>query len=364
MLVQFRGRTITACYDVRQDAKVLLEVLQLLCPLQSGTLTMVNSETNKVVKPEESFQAQGITTESVIYLYVLFQSWVQYGDQRVRISYYEGDSVSSVLRDTLQFFHIEASPKKYQLYDSNLHLIKANATVEQSGLDSHLYLKEITRDILLTIHFNSDIEIATKSTSTIKQVKKSVLQKFFRNLYCSEYDDGFIILKESDPTFSLQESKTVDYYNLTSSSRLLLQPSGIPVVLSNSEKLLGNSLQPNLSFQKELQRRRNEVKEWKQKQIQEMEETMQRKQKERIFVNLELPSKNCLKIACSTDELIMDILKRGVAFLLHCSPSSDDLRKYYVRLEGSSQDLLLSEKPLWQYNINSNSKLLLCKRYD
>ena len=50
---------------------------------------MVNSETNKVVKPEESFQAQGITTESVIYLYVLFQSWVQYGDQRVRISYYE-----------------------------------------------------------------------------------------------------------------------------------------------------------------------------------------------------------------------------------------------------------------------------------
>ena len=33
---------------------------------------MVNSETNKVVKPEESFQAQGITTESVIYLYVLF----------------------------------------------------------------------------------------------------------------------------------------------------------------------------------------------------------------------------------------------------------------------------------------------------
>ena len=81
------------------------------------------------------------------------------------------------------------------------------------------------------------------------------------------------------------------------------------MVLSNSEKLLGNSLQPNLSFQKELQRRRNEVKEWKQKQIQEMEETMQRKQKERIFVNLELPSKNCLKIACSTDELIMDILK-------------------------------------------------------
>ena len=130
------------------------------------------------------------------------------------------------------------------------------------------------------------------------------------------------------------------------------------MVLSNSEKLLGNSLQPNLSFQKELQRRRNEVKEWKQKQIQEMEETMQRKQKERIFVNLELPSKICLKIACSTDELIMDILKRGVAFLLHCSPSSDDLRKYYVRLEGSSQDLLLSEKPLWQYNINSNSKLL------
>ena len=130
------------------------------------------------------------------------------------------------------------------------------------------------------------------------------------------------------------------------------------MVLSNSEKLLGNSLQPNLCFQKELQRRRNEVKEWKQKQIQEMEETMQRKQKERIFVNLELPSKNCLKIACSTDELIMDILKRGVAFLLHCSPSSDDLRKYYVRLEGSSQDLLLSEKPLWQYNINSNSKLL------
>ena len=130
------------------------------------------------------------------------------------------------------------------------------------------------------------------------------------------------------------------------------------MVLSNSEKLLGNSLQPNLSFQKELQRRRNEVKEWKQKQIQEMEETMQRKQKERIFVNLELPSKNCLKIACSTDELIKDILKRGVAFLLHCSPSSDDLRKYYVRLEGSSQDLLLSEKPLWQYNINSNSKLL------
>ena len=63
---------------------------------------MVNSETNKVVKPEESFQAQGITTESVIYLYVLVQSWVQYGDQRVRISYYEGDSVSSVLRDTLQ----------------------------------------------------------------------------------------------------------------------------------------------------------------------------------------------------------------------------------------------------------------------
>ena len=130
------------------------------------------------------------------------------------------------------------------------------------------------------------------------------------------------------------------------------------MVLSNSEKLLGNSLQPNLSFEKELQRRRNEVKEWKQKQIQEMEETMQRKQKERIFVNLELPSKNCLKIACSTDELIMDILKRGVAFLLHCNPSSDDLRKYYVRLEGSSQDLLLSEKPLWQYNINSNSKLL------
>ena len=29
MLVQFRGRTITACYDVRQDAKVLLEVLQV-----------------------------------------------------------------------------------------------------------------------------------------------------------------------------------------------------------------------------------------------------------------------------------------------------------------------------------------------
>lgn len=130
------------------------------------------------------------------------------------------------------------------------------------------------------------------------------------------------------------------------------------MVLSNSEKLLGNSLQPNPFFPEELQRRRNEVKEWKQKQIQEMEETMQRKQKERIFVNLELPSKNCLKIACSTDELIMDILKRGVAFLLHCSPSSDDLRKYYVRLEGSSQDLLLSEKPLWQYNINSNSKLL------
>ena len=137
------------------------------------------------------------------------------------------------------------------------------------------------------------------------------------------------------------------------------------MVLSNSEELLRNSLQPNLSFQKELQRRRNEVKEWKkQKQIQEMEEkrkemeeAMQRKQREKIFVNLELPSKICLKIACSTDALIMDILRRGVTFLLHCNPSSEDLQQYYVRMEGL-QDLLSSEKSLWQYNINSDSKLL------
>ena len=67
---------------------------------------MINSVTNTILKPEESFQAQGITDQSVIYLCILFQSCVQYGDQQVIVSYYEGDSVSSVLRDTLQVLYV------------------------------------------------------------------------------------------------------------------------------------------------------------------------------------------------------------------------------------------------------------------
>ena len=41
MLVQFRGRTITACYNVRQHAKVLLEALQVRSTL-SVLILLVN----------------------------------------------------------------------------------------------------------------------------------------------------------------------------------------------------------------------------------------------------------------------------------------------------------------------------------
>ena len=64
---------------------------------------MINGETHEVLKPEESFRSQGISAQSIIYLCFLFQSYVKYGDQEVIISYYEGDSVSTILRNV---FHV------------------------------------------------------------------------------------------------------------------------------------------------------------------------------------------------------------------------------------------------------------------
>lgn len=124
-----------------------------------------------------------------------------------------------------------------------------------------------------------------------------------------------------------------------------MQPSGIPVVFSNSERLLLNCLQPDLSFRTELQRRQSEVKEW-------------RKRNEKFFVTLELPSKKCLKIHSSSSDLIEYILKKGVSFLIHGDPSSTILSQYYVSIDGPSQDILSTEKSLEHYNINSKTKLL------
>ena len=110
------------------------------------------------------------------------------------------------------------------------------------------------------------------------------------------------------------------------------------------------------------------MREWKEQKQNQMlgemhkqeEENQRRKQEEtkKILVELELPSNSRLKIACSADALISDVLKRGITFLLHRNPSLSDLQQYYVMKDGFPQVFLSSDESLLHYNINSDSRLL------